>query len=590
MRTFLPNPLDFRLKRGAKNILVCWNRGLGDIPLGLYAILHRIDHFLPAAKVTFLVRANLCDGMSMLEGVETLAAPDWKRGEPYDVQETLQKLGRRIEEFDLVLERPSPSDWCRWQYGKITPRLRWDKKHDALWKRFALPEGFTYVGVQVSAETNYGFWRNWPESRWQELFDKLGVMGSTRVILFGYGEAPKFSHPMLIDLRGKTSLFELLSIIQNKCSALVLPDSGILSMAYYLDVSFPLRVISLWADPKHGILKQNVPSPNPQLVHIPLIGEHRNLSSVSAEQVMEACFPKRQLAPMRSCVKHSEVQAAAPLEKAACVILAGGQGSRLNVPGPKGLFPLGSKSLFQHLIEKVPSSMPVAIMTSPLNHEETVRYFTQHKQFGKKISFFCQDVLPLLDENYKEIGTGPDGNGGVYQKLISSGILDAWEKEGVDTVLLVPVENPLADPADKILASYHRSQGADVTIKCIERRPRELMGLIVEEKGKLDVAEYFMLDEEPFFQSYSYMGQLALSTSFIRRAAAIMTPYRWVKKRLPVQAHEMWAWKRERFLFDAFSIAQKTAALCYPREMCYAPVKGPESVAEATRAVEKKTS
>jgi UDP-N-acetylglucosamine/UDP-N-acetylgalactosamine diphosphorylase len=590
LRTLLPNPLDFRLKRGAKNILVCWNRGLGDIPLGLYAILERIRHFLPAAKVTFLVRANLQDGMSMLEGVETLMAPDWKRGEPQDIRATLQKLGRSIDEFDLVFEKPSPSEWCRWQYGKITPRLRWDAAHDALWKRFALPDGFTYVGVQASAETNYGFWRNWPVSRWQELFDKFGAMGSTRVILFGYGDAPKFSHPMLIDLRGKTSLFELLSIIKNKCAALVLPDSGILSMAYYLDASFPLRVVSLWADPKHGILKQNVSSPNPQLVHVPLVGAHRDLSTVLADQVVEACFPKRDFRPLHTCAKHTDVSMAPSIEKAACVILAGGQGSRLNVPGPKGLFLLNNKSLFQHLVDKVPASMPVAVMTSPLNHDDTVRYFAQHKQFGKKVSFFCQDVMPLLDENYKEVGVGPDGNGGVYQKLVSSGILASWTSEGIDTVLIVPVENPLADPADKILASYHREQKADVTIKCIERLPQESMGVIVEEKGLLGVTEYFMLDEEPTPPSYSYMGQLALSTTFIRKAALATTPYRWVRKRLSVQAHEVSVWKRERFLFDAFSAANKTAALCYPREMCYAPIKGPESVPAAIKAVEKKTS
>jgi UDP-N-acetylglucosamine pyrophosphorylase len=391
---------------------------------------------------------------------------------------------------------------------------------------------------------------------------------------------------MLIDLRGKTTLFELLSIIQHRCSALVLPDSGILSMAYYLDVSFPIRVVSLWADPRHGILKQNVSSPNPQLVHIPLVGEHRDLSTVSADQVVEACFPREKWTPMQACVRHDEVTVTPSVNKTACVILAGGQGSRLNMTGPKGLFSLKNKSLFQHLVDKVPPSMPIAIMTSPLNHDETVRYFAEHKQFGKRISFFCQDMLPLLDENYQEIGMGPDGNGGVYQKLVESGILASWEQEKIDTVLIVPVENPLADPADGRLVSYHRFQKADVTIKCIERNPNESMGLIVQQNGLLKVAEYFLLQQE--HSGYSYMGQLALSTTFIRKAASLQAPLHWVKKKLPVQAHEVWAWKRERFLFDAFCVADKTAALCYPREMCYAPIKGPESIAAAEQALEKK--
>ncbi len=582
-RLLLPNPLDFQLRKQPKRVLVCWNRGLGDIALGLYAIVHRVKTLSPGAKVTFLVRANLADGMSMLDGVETLVASDWKRGEPHDVRGALQKLGRTIEEFDLVLEHPSPSEWCRWQYGKLTPKLRWDKKHDLLWKRFGLQDGFTYIGVQAVAETNYGLWRNWPEHRWRELFDEWGKLGHVRVLLFGYGHVPKFDHPMVIDLRGKTTLFELLSIIKHKCTALVLPDSGILSMTYYLDDPFALRVVSLWADPRHGILKQSVASPNPKLVHIPLVGALRDLSTVTTAQVTEACFPKRNLLPLRQCAMHTDV-AVQPLRHAAAVILAGGQGSRLKTPGPKGLFLLGGKTLFQHLIEKLPPSMPVAIMTSPLNHEETVRYFQQHNHFHRNVSFFTQDTIPLLDERYNEVGLGPDGNGGVYKKLVNSGILDTWEREKIDTVLIVPVENVLADPADKILVSHHRSQHADVTIKCIERRPGESMGLLVQTDEKLGVAEYFTLGKEVQDVGYSYTGQLAVSTTFIRRASLSETPLHWVKKQLSIQGHELAVWKRERLLFDAFHLATKTSALCYPRELCYAPVKGPESVAAAEKA------
>ena len=580
-RLLLPNPLDARLKKRPKNVLVCWNRGLGDIALGLYAIVHRIRTLSPEAKITFLVRENLADGMSMLDGVKTIVAPGWKRGEPYALP--------NIEGFDLVLEHPSPSDWCRWQYGKLTPKLRWDKQHDDLWQRFALPDGFTYVGVQAVAETNYGLWRNWPEARWRELFDQWAQLGNVRVLLFGYGTVPKFDHPMIMDLRGKTTLFELLSIIKHRCTALVLPDSGILSMTYYLDETFPLRVVSLWADPRHGILKQNVPSPNPALVHIPLVGALRDASTITAAQVNQACFPTNIRTPLRHCARHTDV-AAQPLRDAAAVILAGGQGSRLKTPGPKGLFLLGGKTLFQHLIEKLPLSMPAAVMTSPLNHDETVRYFQQHNFFGRNIRFFMQDTLPLLDANYHEVGHGPDGNGGVYKKLVESGILDAWEQQNIDTVLIVPVENVLADPADKTLVTYHREQQADVTIKCIERNPSESMGLLVENHGHLGVAEYITLTEQPTSPSYSYTGQLAVSTSFIRRASQFDPPLHWVKKYIPLHGHELPIWKRERFLFDAFHLAKKTSALCFPREMCYAPVKGPDSVAVAEQAAKKVSS
>lgn len=290
-RIFLPNRLDFLSKRAKrrsqKRILLAWNRGLGDIALGLYAVVHRIRFWIPDAEITFLIRENLREGFSLLENVRTIVAPDWVRGEKVDVVKTLLSLGRHPSEFDLIIPAASPTDWVRWQLGHLVPRLKWKAEYDELCQTFDLPDSLTYVGVQVQAETNYGLWRNWPEERWRELFDRLLVDDKMRVILFGYGAEPSFSHERLIDLRGKTSLLQLLSIIKNKCRFLIVPDSGILSMAYYLDVAFPLKILSLWADPRHGILKQNVASPNPLLVHRPLIGEHRDLSTILAEDVLK---------------------------------------------------------------------------------------------------------------------------------------------------------------------------------------------------------------------------------------------------------------------------------------------------------------
>ena len=205
----------------------------------------------------------------MLDGVKAIIDPQWMRGEPYKINKELKK------KYDLVIERPSPTDWVPWQRGKVVPKLQWDKKYEALYERFDLPPNC--IGVQVSAETNYGLWRNWPLAKWQELFDRL-EKENRPVLLFGFGEEPYFPNRNLIDLRGKTTLFELLSIVKNRVKALVLPDSGISSMVYYLDESFPIRLATLWADPNHGILKQGVASPNPKLIHRPLIGENRDLA------------------------------------------------------------------------------------------------------------------------------------------------------------------------------------------------------------------------------------------------------------------------------------------------------------------------
>ncbi|EPP37189.1 UTP--glucose-1-phosphate uridylyltransferase family protein, partial [Chlamydia psittaci 84-8471/1] len=72
-------------------------------------------------------------------------------------------------------------------------------------------------------------------------------------------------------------------------------------------------------------------------------------------------------------------------KKVACVVLAGGQGSRLKCDGPKGLFPVSpikKKPLFQLVAEKVCAAsklanqpLPLAFMTSPLNNRQTRSYF-----------------------------------------------------------------------------------------------------------------------------------------------------------------------------------------------------------------------
>lgn len=292
LRKILPNPLDAMLaktkKNGGKHILLGWNRGLGDIALGLYAIVYRIREYIPDAKITFLIRKNLQEGFTMLEGINTIVAPHWKRGLPYDITKTLAELNISKDQYDLIIDYPNPTSWVSWQKGLIVPKLRWDGKYDALAKEFSLPKREKYIGVQIDAETHYGRWRNWPLEKWHKLFRYFLPNDEVSFLLFGFSADKEFSYPNVIDLRGKTNLFSLLALIKTTCTHLILPDSGILSMVYYLDVPFPIRVVSLWADPRHGILKQNVRSPNPMLQHRPVIGKKRDLSSVGLAELLPA--------------------------------------------------------------------------------------------------------------------------------------------------------------------------------------------------------------------------------------------------------------------------------------------------------------
>ena len=97
--------------------------------------------------------------------------------------------------------------------------------------------------------------------------------------------------------------------------------------------------------------------------------------------------------------------------KVGCLIMAGGQGTRLGYNGPKGavpVTPIMRKSLFQLFCERVKAAssfaerpLPLCIMTSPLNHDQTITFFEEHSYFGLcplQVTFFQQEMLPFLDD------------------------------------------------------------------------------------------------------------------------------------------------------------------------------------------------
>ena len=95
--------------------------------------------------------------------------------------------------------------------------------------------------------------------------------------------------------------------------------------------------------------------------------------------------------------------------KVAVLIVAGGQGSRLGFDGPKGFYPISpvkNKTLFQLFAEQVKAVsiryntwIPLLIMTSEENHDDTVNFFETQRYFGlnkNTIFFFRQNILPAI--------------------------------------------------------------------------------------------------------------------------------------------------------------------------------------------------
>lgn len=306
-----------------------------------------------------------------------------------------------------------------------------------------------------------------------------------------------------------------------------------------------------------------------------------------------------------------------------CILVAGGQGTRLGFDGPKGCFqitPALRHTLFHYISERVKgasdqagTALRLAIMTSPLNDAATRQYFLDNEYFGlhpERVSFFVQGMLPFLNkqgeiffESPGKIAFGPDGNGSCLHAFHASGIASSWEKAGVKYVTFILVDNPLADPFDKRLIAAHVDANADVTMKCIARdQVNEKVGVVVENNGKTAVLEYSEMPKKEW-EEKNAKGELTyrianlslfcFNMSFINQVAKETLPLHKAFKAAQhldqagkiVAAKDPYAWKFERFIFDVLPYAKKTQAILYDRGDCFAPLKSSEDVVRVQEAL-----
>jgi UDP-N-acetylglucosamine/UDP-N-acetylgalactosamine diphosphorylase len=299
--------------------------------------------------------------------------------------------------------------------------------------------------------------------------------------------------------------------------------------------------------------------------------------------------------------------------KMGCIILAGGQGTRLRFEGPKGLFPVSvikQKSLFQLLVEKTIAAskqahqaLSLAIMTSPENDATTKQFFLENNYWGlakDQVSFFCQSTLPLLSENGDlfldgkfHIAEGPNGNGQCLHDFYRSGIYEKWKQRGIEHINIVLIDNPLADPFDAELLGFHHKKQAEITIKCTEKlQPQEKVGVVVKENNCVKVVEYSELTDQNK-TALDKDGRLQFCCANLSLFCFSMS---FIEKTLPkvplLPLHKAWkaakiideqgnshqsthpiAWKFETFIFDWLQHSEHVFALLYPRQQCFAPLK-----------------
>ena len=202
----------------------------------------------------------------------------------------------------------------------------------------------------------------------------------------------------------------------------------------------------------------------------------------------------------------------------AAVILAGGQGSRLGHNGPKGTLNVGiskTKYIFEFLLENAcrnteaagADPMHVYLMTSDVNHEETVTFFEKNEFFGyprEKVHFFRQDMAPALSMDGKmllgskyELSLAPNGNGGWFRTMQRAGLVDEMKQLGIKWLNVVSVDNILQDIGDPVFLGgcikTGNFSGAKVVCKVT---PDEKVGANCLRNGHPSVVEYSELSDE----------------------------------------------------------------------------------------------
>ncbi len=297
--------------------------------------------------------------------------------------------------------------------------------------------------------------------------------------------------------------------------------------------------------------------------------------------------------------------------KVACVLLAGGQGTRLGADGPKGAYNVGlTRDLYifecqinniKNAADKAGCPIPLAVMTSDKNDEQTRAFFEEHDFFGydrDHVDFFIQEMAPSTDYEGKvyleakdHISLSPNGNGGWFKSLAASGIADRYRAEGVEWINVYAVDNVLQKMADPVFVGATIQSGCEIGAKVISKAaPDEKVGVMCLKDGRPSIVEYYELTDE-MMELKNADGRLAynwgvilnylLDLNALFRNADLNMPYHVVEKKIPhldesgnlIKPESPNGYKFETLILDMISMMNGCLPFEVIREKEFAPVK-----------------
>lgn len=314
--------------------------------------------------------------------------------------------------------------------------------------------------------------------------------------------------------------------------------------------------------------------------------------------------------------------------KVGAVLLAGGQGTRLGSDKAKGMYNIGINKplyifemLIKNLMEVVNATgayVPLFIMTSDKNHEDTVSFFEEKNYFGYDKSFvwfFKQAMAAASDyegkfylEDKGRVSMSPNGNGGWFISLEKAGLLDKVKELGIEWLNVFAVDNVLQKMADPYFVGAVIDSKTVCGAKVVSKAsPTEKVGALCLEDGKPSIVEYYELTEEMAYArgvdgrllyNYGVILNYLFNVNKLIEITKNELPLHIVEKKIPhidaegnyVSPSEPNGYKFETLVLDMVHLMDNCLAYEVERSKEFAPIKnktGVDSVESARELLMK---